>query len=88
MSQFVIFCRDRERKQRAGADAGGDGTGAMDLVSFVELQANMKAILASHLSALKAIRGFWRELLKKVRYAIDQYEHGLLCTVLRSRLAT
>jgi hypothetical protein len=58
-----VFVRDRERKQRSGTEQAGDS--AMDLVSYVEFQNNYRALLQSHMSALKAIRGFWRELLKK-----------------------
>lgn len=61
--RFMIFVRDRERKQRSGTEQAGDA--AMDLVSYVEFQNNYRALLQSHMAALKAIRSFWRELLKK-----------------------
>lgn len=56
-----IFVRNVEEKTKASHKSGD---GAMDLISYVEFQQNFKILLSAHTAALKAIRHFWRELLR------------------------
>ena len=59
--RFMMFTRDRERKNRAQGDSAGEG--AMDLVSYVEFQNNFTSLLKIHRGALRANRRFWRLLI-------------------------
>lgn len=60
-ARFMIFCRDRERTQKAQGDSMGQG--AMDLVAYVEFQNSFSALVRSHRNALRANRRFWRLLV-------------------------
>ncbi|PSC71757.1 flagellar associated membrane [Micractinium conductrix] len=56
--RFMLFVRDREQKQRQGA---GGSDGSYDLLSYN----SYRAIVESHTGALKAIRNFWRQLVRR-----------------------
>lgn len=60
--RFIIFVRDRQRKQKAQGEAAGEG--AMDLVSYVEFQNSFALLLRGHRAALRSNRRFWRLLVK------------------------
>ncbi|GAB4813125.1 hypothetical protein N2152v2_000171 [Parachlorella kessleri] len=59
--RYMLFSRDREQKQRSGSMAGGSG----DLLSYVEFQNSLKALMDVHRQALTANRSFWRLVVRK-----------------------
>eukprot|EP00899_Mesostigma_viride_P011837 jgi/Mesvir1/20654/Mv14872-RA.2 len=60
--RYRLYVLDRESNKKTDDDVGGDA--AMDLVSYLEFSNNLKVAVAAHKLALKALRDFWRVLLK------------------------
>ncbi|GFH09210.1 uncharacterized protein HaLaN_04312, partial [Haematococcus lacustris] len=64
LERFAIFSREQQHTQQSsGAEGGAGASRAINLVSYVEYQKNLRLVIKSHREALLALRQFWTHLM-------------------------